>query len=88
MKNPLNCLKLQKRKLTVSINIEQDWVALENINVHSYMKEWKYIRFSANGCAIALILHANKVLIKIFQSRIQPYMNREMTNEQIGFRKD
>ena len=37
---------------------------------------------------IALILHASKVMLKILQTRLQQYMNRELADVQAGFRKD
>ena len=36
---------------------------------------------------IALISHASKVMHKIFQTRLQQYVNRELTDVQAGFRK-
>ena len=36
---------------------------------------------------IALISHASKVMLKILQARLQQYMNRELPDVQIGFRK-
>ena len=35
---------------------------------------------------IALISHASKVMLKIFQARIQQYLNRELLNVQAGGR--
>ena len=38
----------------------------------------------AKGCSdyhtIALISHASKVMLKIFQARLQQYMNQELTD--------
>lgn len=36
---------------------------------------------------IALIPHASKILLKIIQRRLQPYVERELPEEQAGFRK-
>ena len=36
---------------------------------------------------IALISHASKVMLKIFQARLQRYVNRELPDVQAGFRK-
>ena len=36
---------------------------------------------------IALISHAGEVMLKIFQVRLQKYMNRERPDVQAGFRK-
>ena len=41
----------------------------------------------SNYCTIALISHANKVMLKILQARLQQYMNRELPDVQGGFRK-
>ena len=41
----------------------------------------------SNYCIIALILHASKVMLKILQSRLQQYVNRELPDVQAGFRK-
>ena len=41
----------------------------------------------SNYCTIALISHAHKVMLKILQARPQQYMNRELPDIQLGFRK-
>ena len=41
----------------------------------------------ANYHTIALISHANKVMLKILQARLQQYMNRGLPYIQAGFRK-
>ena len=38
-------------------------------------------------CTIALISHANKVMLKIFQARLLQYMNWELKDVQAGFTK-
>ena len=40
-----------------------------------------------NYCTIALISHASKVMLKIFQARFQQYMNREVPDVQAGLEK-
>ena len=40
-----------------------------------------------NYCTTALISHASKVMLKILQTRLQQYMNRELPDVQSGFRK-
>ena len=42
----------------------------------------------ANYHTIALISHTSKVMLKIFQARLQQYMNHELPDVQAGFRKD
>ena len=39
-------------------------------------------------CTIALISHANKVMLKILQVRLQQYLNCELPDVPAGFRKD
>ena len=40
-----------------------------------------------NYCTIALTLHTSKVMLKIFQARLQQYVNHELPDVQAGFRK-
>ena len=40
-----------------------------------------------NYHTIALISHASKVMLKILQARLQQYMNHELPDVQVGFRK-
>ena len=41
----------------------------------------------SNYCTIALVSHTSKVMLKIFQARLQQYMNHELPDVQAGFRK-
>ena len=41
----------------------------------------------SNYCTFALISHASKVMLKIFQAKLQQYMNCELPDVQAGFRK-
>ena len=41
----------------------------------------------SNYCIIALISHTSKVMLKIFQARLQQYVNHELPDVQAGFRK-
>ena len=61
-------------------------------------QEWKRAVFipipkkgNAKECSnyftTALISHASKVMLKILQARLQQYMNRELPDVQVGFRK-
>ena len=42
---------------------------------------------SSNYCTIALISPASKVTLKILQTRLQQFVNRELPDVQAGFRK-
>ena len=61
-------------------------------------QDWKrsvFILISKKGNAkecsnyrtITLILHASKVMLKILQARLQQYLNWELPDVQVGFRK-
>ena len=47
----------------------------------AYNKEY------SNYHTTALISHASKVMLKIFQTRLQQYLNQELSDVQAGFRK-
>ena len=42
----------------------------------------------SNCCTIALSSHASKVMLKVPQARLQQYVNYELPDVQVGFRKD
>ena len=54
-------------------NLENSAVAtgLEKVSFHSNAKE------CSNYCAIVLISHVSKVMLKILQARLQQYMNHD-----------
>ena len=59
---------------------------LEKVSFHSNPKERQCPKCS-NYCTIALILYASQVMLKILQARLQQYMNCELPDVQVGFRK-
>ena len=59
---------------------------LQNVNFHSSPKEGQCQKM-LKYCAIALISHTGKVMLKILQARLQQYMNRELSYVQDGFIK-
>ena len=61
----------------------QDWKRLVFISIP---KKGNAIECS-NYHAIVLISHASKVMLKIFQARLQQYWNWELPDVQAGFRK-
>ena len=65
---------------------------------HQWPQDWKRSviipipkKGNAKECSnyrtIALISHTGKVMLKIFQARLQQYVNRELPDVQAGFRK-
>ena len=67
-------------------NLENSAVAtgLEKINFHPNPKEGQCQRM-LKLCTIALISHANMVMLKVLQARPQLYVNQELPNIQAGF---
>ena len=41
----------------------------------------------SNYCTVALISHANKLMLKVLEARLQQYVNCELAYVQVGFRK-
>ena len=64
-------------------NLEDSAVAteLEKVSFHSNPKECSSYYTSA------LISHASKVMLKILKARLQQYINCELPDVQVGFRK-
>ena len=58
---------------------------LEKISFHSNTKD--NAKECSNYLTIALLSHASKVMLKILQARLQQYMNHELPDGQVGFRK-
>ena len=67
-------------------------------NLQQWPQEWKRsvfipipkkgdVKECSNYRTVALISHASKVMLKILQARLQQYMNHELADVQICFRK-
>ena len=69
-------------------NLENSAVAtgLEKVSFHSNLKKGN-AKESSNYCTIAFISHAGKVMLRILQARLQQYVNHELPDVQVGFRK-
>ena len=61
-------------------------IGLEKVSFHSNPKERQCQRMLKlpHNCTIS---HASKVMLKILQARLQQYMNCELPDVQVGFRK-
>ena len=72
----------------MSANLEDSAVdtGLEKVSFHSNPKE-SNAKECSNYRTIAFISHTSKVMLKIFQARLQKYMNCELPDVQDGFRK-
>ena len=94
---PFDCVKNQFQVLLSSTSLLM--VSLFSIlAVVEWPQDWKRSVFIAipkkdnakecsNYCTIALISHANKLMLKILQVRLQQYMNHELPDVHAGFRK-
>ena len=69
-----------------------------NLKTQQWPQDWKRSVFipipkkgnakeCSNYCIIALISHAGKIVLKILQARLQQYVNHELPDVQVGFRK-
>ena len=67
-------------------NLENSAVATGLEKVSSNPKE-RQCQKCSNYCTITLISHASKVMLKIFQARLQQNVNWEIPYVQAGFRK-
>ena len=61
-------------------------IGLEKVSVHSNPKKGN-AKECPNYYTIALISHASKVILKNLQATLQQYMNRELPDVQVAFRK-
>ena len=74
--------------LNISAYLENSAIAtgLEKVSFHS-----NSMKGNAKECShyrkIALISHTSKVMLKIIQTRLQQYVNHEISDFQAGFRK-
>ena len=59
---------------------------IENVSFHSKPKERQFQRMF-KLLYNALISHARKVMLKILQARLQQYVNHELPDVRVGFRK-
>ena len=71
----------------MSANLENSALAAGLEKVFIPMPKKGSAKECPNLCTIALISHASKVMLKILQSRLQQYMNKELPEVQAGFRK-
>ena len=61
-------------------------IGLEKVSFHSIPKKVN-VKECSNYQTAALISYTHEVMLKILQVRLQQYMNRELLNVQVGFRK-
>ena len=64
-------------------DITQQWPQDWNRSVFIPISKKGNAKKCSNYCTIALISHANKVMLKILQARLQQYVNRELPDVQV-----
>ena len=71
----------------MSARLENSAVAigLENVSFHSNPKERQCQKMCKHTTVI--ISYVSKTMLKIFQARLQQYVNQELPDVQAGFRK-
>ena len=86
--NNLKRLCCESSALNMPANLENSSVAtgLEKVSFIPIPKKDNAKEYS-NYRTIVLISHASKVMLKILQARLQQYMNQELPDVQVGFRK-
>ena len=53
----------------------------------SFQSQRKQCKEYTNYCTIALVSHTSKRMLRIFQVRLQQFINQELPDVQVGFRK-
>ena len=66
---------------------ELKWTGMGEFNSDNYYIYYGNAKECSNYRTIALISYASKVMLKILQTRLQQYVNRELPDVQAGFRK-
>jgi hypothetical protein len=68
--------------------LEKQFVGPRGEKIHIFTSAKKGdIRLCSNYRTIALHPHASKILLRIIQGRLATYIEREISEEQTGFRK-
>ena len=62
-------------------------IGLEKVSFHSSLKE-EQCQECSTYCTVVLMSHASKLMLKILQARLQQYVNQDLLDVQVGFRKD
>ena len=65
----------------------QQWPQVKKMSGFILIAKKGNAKECSNYHTTALISHASKVMLKILQARLQPYMNHELPDVQAGFRK-
>ena len=81
------CIQYASTQYASQIWKSQQWPQNWKRSVFIPMPKKSNAKECSNYCTVALISHASKVMFKIFQARLQQYVNLELPHVQAGFRK-
>ena len=80
-------IKRYLKKVTFKIWKTQEWSQDWKRSVFIPIPKKGNAKECSNYCTTALISDASKVMLKILQARLQQYVNCELFDVQVGFRK-
>ena len=81
-----DAVKVLAFNMSASLEDSAVVTGLGKVSFHSNPKKGN-AKECSNYHTIALISHANKVMLKILQARLQQYVNHELPDVHVGFRK-
>ena len=80
------------------VKSRHDWGTKHSNTAQQWSQDWKRSVFSpipkgnakecSNYCTTAFVSHANEVMLKIFQARLQKYVNQGLPDVRFGFPRD
>jgi hypothetical protein len=79
----IRALTAQCQQIWTSNSWPQEWIR----SIFLPLPKKGDLRLCSNYRTIALIHHASKILLKVIQGRLATFIEREMSEEQAGFRK-
>ena len=81
------CIQYASTQYASQIWKSQQWPQNWKRSVFIPIPKKGNVKECSNYCTVVLISHASKVMFKIFQARLQQYVNLELPHVQAGFRK-